>query len=927
MNRPLIKCAVSVPARKYNVIIKNASIRRLTIMEWIILRTINQFSVNRQYWDISMSEFLEGPLGMVNCEQLLKPCVESLRRMQLITIDHYVQSGLVGRKKLNEFHLTDKGMDAVKRSYIPGEYAENEAAIVHNLVTEQYLSGNSERLKDTSHKPSNSFMRHNDYDVVFPAEDIAYAINTGALFSEQYKENYRIIDSVREIDEEDVWLEDLVMLFTDDGLHYDCNYPLTEEIFTLLRRVSTVPLEHSDSWEREMPESVEPSQFIAGREILSRIGKMVEYCDYCVIHSDIWNAYREQFPSEIGTTVFFVVGENEFSIEPTSIEHVVHMPCNMPQDGLILVTDNGECLFGGVTDGIIGDGALRICYAFESERRIELADWLMTVLQDNYSEHLEMLSLLSLPLLQNIPACNALLKRAFEQELLGADIINSLVLLNQNCQLLEVPPLDISQIIPLLVKAVDVSAPINAKKSLVRMYTRLLFRYESELYLRIVNATAQLCPISSFADLMEVLSAFEADKDIEGEELIQVVDGECQRLIQPEYLDELFSRFSDSIPEATPEYMTICADYNKMRNAMSYVEGTLRKYQWYSNVSPKEYMEDVINCINLSRLRDCISIIISIIQGVTRKGCSVFQENGCCEAIFNKTDELIRLINCFVFEDGEVGKVFIVETSAFIHTPDILDYFKEDETVRVPSRVLHELDTFKDNKYGNCDATVQKNAARACKNIERMDLAAREKNDHHFAIEKRDYPELLPAGIPLKNDSLILSAALRYKLFKPTIITDDTNFRNIIRTQDIQAKRWDEFILERGGAPVRTSSRAAGNTLAVYPITPPEDPQGSDVMVEQIIPQSGSESDNIVATITKEQFLLRSIEALKEAPVYLAGKHVKVLRDNGFPTLNSLFNATDSSIKSRFKAPSVRKMALQARDQLVQYVRNIYNNI
>lgn len=643
------------------------------------------------------------------------------------------------------------------------------------------------------------------------------------------------------------------------------------------------------------------------------------------MHSDIWNAYREQFPSEIGTTLFFVVGENEFAIEPTSFEHVVHIPCSMPEDGMILLADNGECLFGGVTDGIVGDGTLRICYAYEAERRIELADWLMSVLQDNYSEHLEMLSLLSLPLLQSIPDCSALLKRAFEKELLGADIINSLVLLNQNCQLLEVPPLEINQIIPLLVTAVDVSTPINTKKSLVRMYTRLLFRYESELYLRIVTATAQLCPISSFADLMEVLSALEADKDIEGEELIQVVDGECQGLVQPEYLDELFGRFAESIPDAAPEYMTICADYNKMRNAMRYVEGTLRNYQWYSNVSPKDYMEDVINCINLPRLRDCISIIISIIQSVTKKGCSVFQENGCCVAILNKADELIRIINCFVFDDGEVGKVFIVETSAFIHTPDILDYFKEDETVRVPSRVLHELDTFKDNKYGNCDATVQKNAARACKNIERMDLAAREKNDHHFAIEKRDYPELLPAGIPLKNDSLILSAALRYRLFKPTIITDDTNFRNIIRTQDIQAKRWDEFILERGGAPVRSSSRVASSTPAVYSTPLSEAPKETDVMVEQIIPQSSSESDSVAAAITKEQFLLRSIEALKEAPVYLAGKHVKVLRDNGFPTLNSLFNASDSSIKSRLKAPSVRKMALQARDQLVQYVKGLYD--
>ena len=50
---------------------------------------------------------------------------------------------------------------------------------------------------------------------------------------------------------------------------------------------------------------------------------------------------------------------------------------------------------------------------------------------------------------------------------------------------------------------------------------------------------------------------------------------------------------------------------------------------------------------------------------------------------------------------------------------------------------------------------------------------------------------------------MILSAALRYKLLNPRILTDDTNFRNIARTQGIDPIAWDKFIAERGGVAIR----------------------------------------------------------------------------------------------------------------------------
>lgn len=96
---------------------------------------------------------------------------------------------------------------------------------------------------------------------------------------------------------------------------------------------------------------------------------------------------------------------------------------------------------------------------------------------------------------------------------------------------------------------------------------------------------------------------------------------------------------------------------------------------------------------------------------------------------------------------------YLIDTCVFLHSPDILSYFRDDEMVRIPFTVLRELDYHKDN---NPDLSLKKCAAFACKQIEAKTLVAARTNDDHFAVEPRDYPEMLPDGFSAhKHDDLI----------------------------------------------------------------------------------------------------------------------------------------------------------------------------
>lgn len=130
--------------------------------------------------------------------------------------------------------------------------------------------------------------------------------------------------------------------------------------------------------------------------------------------------------------------------------------------------------------------------------------------------------------------------------------------------------------------------------------------------------------------------------------------------------------------------------------------------------------------------------------------------------------------------------MYIVDTCALINKPDIIHKFKDGKALLViPMMVLEELDKHKENRQ---NPELQYSARQV---IKTLDLYSDEKwLDKNESADMR----LLPQEYQNKTgDNKILSTALKFLLKKPTIISDDVNFRNKAESLKLKTISSDEF--------------------------------------------------------------------------------------------------------------------------------------
>lgn len=148
-----------------------------------------------------------------------------------------------------------------------------------------------------------------------------------------------------------------------------------------------------------------------------------------------------------------------------------------------------------------------------------------------------------------------------------------------------------------------------------------------------------------------------------------------------------------------------------------------------------------------------------------------------------------------ILEDNAKQKMYIIDTCALIHHPELLLYFSEDEFVRIPTKVIDELGKIKDMRSKKYSPELSKTAKRLAYEIERKYLKLfNQYNKMRFMIENAEL-DLLPVELD-KNvlDNQILSVALKYLEWDTVIISDDGVFRLTSLAQKIKAITSEDFI-------------------------------------------------------------------------------------------------------------------------------------
>lgn len=124
-----------------------------------------------------------------------------------------------------------------------------------------------------------------------------------------------------------------------------------------------------------------------------------------------------------------------------------------------------------------------------------------------------------------------------------------------------------------------------------------------------------------------------------------------------------------------------------------------------------------------------------------------------------------------------------------MNSPELVETFEDNKALLiVPKVVLDELDGLKSSEDGE-RALKARDAIRAIDNHRAFDWLNLRENSH---------PELLSDDCDKdRNDSKILSVAVRYIFKKPVLITDDSNLRNLAEANAVESTGSEDFLKAR----------------------------------------------------------------------------------------------------------------------------------
>ena len=905
------KTLIQTPYKKYSVLVNSVTVRKLTIIEWTLLRVVNGYSAHPRYREKNLAFFFEKILGMDRSELLIRPCVNSLQRLKLIEIEDYSSLALASETAIGKIHLTKEGIDALQHNYIPGDNKETEEVIYYDLIRQVPVENYTGFIPDSNH-PSKRITHQSNFKMPYPSDEILSAINNGSMFRSKYHANSVIAQKTTCNQEEEFWNTEFLTLEENDFGELSCNFPLNNDIQKQLLEMISAPIHSIVPWPIWNIDDAYPASRFHGNNAINDIVSYIDYTDYLFVQFNIWEDFSNKMKKSLNGVTCIILGSPEFDINVSNFT-AVYVPFTLSDPRILIASPGHDAIYAAVSENQVEDLNVNIWFSYHKVININLSEWLYAEAVKMSEFQSDVISLIFLPVVgKNENICLGTVQKILSEYGTLSEKISFLEALNSRCGELRIAIPNYANLTGELIDSIDMSSAETVCNDITYCYQNLYSDCEDSQFEELVLDVALEYGLrSGMGDCLMILSTILQVKDIDLSRFAKNVDKRVLSRISGANLDTLFNDFAYSCPKQLPVLSKYVQIYNTLAKSMEGIQELLHNFDWYAKIDRDVLLDNIVNCKALSTVHDTAKNISGMINKLHAVGCTVFEPLQPCSGIMEHLSALQKLVDLFVVPNGKMSKIYLIDTCAFLHSPDILSYFSKDEMVRIPFTVLRELDHHKDS---NPDLSLKKCAAYACKQIEENTFLCKSTGNLHFSVESQDYPELLPAGFDKhKHDDLILSAALHYKLFQPRIITDDTNFRNIARTQGIQPIAWDSFIRERGGTPTRDKSSFSFNE---------EHPQTSPSKIEEkndANPESVSEP---------------ACNNLRNAPLFSVAKRFSInsselsmLLSHKIITCGNLVDADARSITSMYtkKKAFMATRILEVRKRIKDEIKRINN--
>ena len=308
----------------------------------------------------------------------------------------------------------------------------------------------------------------------------------------------------------------------------------------------------------------------------------------------------------------------------------------------------------------------------------------------------------------------------------------------------------------------------------------------------------------SYIDMLQLYQAV----GINSHEFALRFDDEITSIYNKKIVSELIVAIMERKYQKIPEFFEYDVFFNDFSQCIDAIGNLLSGVNLFQRIERDKLEENIGKCVDSAALKSYIEQMESkriflanqhldlnnIMSEYNQSMTENFAEN--INIIKQNIDDQAAFLT-LSSEEKKLRTVFVLDTCAIIHHPDLLNYFSMDEYIRIPTKVIDELGKIKDGRSNKYDYETSNIARNVSKDIENALITMNKQTAYRFVIENAN-TDLLPLDLdPMVPDNQILSVAMKYMEEKPIIISDDGVFRLTSTSQNIETISGADFIQSR----------------------------------------------------------------------------------------------------------------------------------
>lgn len=809
---------IKIPGKQYKVKVQCVSTRRLTTMEWLIVNCAEKFHNSARTSQKSLKYVFEEIFQLTSSEILIKPCIESLMHDQVIVLDagpNFDYSSLL----FSQIRLTKKGRRMVQDGLFPGAMKELPLDIYYNPLTEtmnQFVGGNEK--KDSAI----DFGTESDYSTEFPEEKIIEALHKGLVGRGKFVASRLRIEAI-ECMTSAGWDTTIKLEIASDS---ECNLTTKPEIMeeNVKHRITSLFFTKEITPDKMsqlvwIHEAQSAKVFGSGKKLKEYLLSVCRNGNILGIHNDIYQLYKRTTTAFKQKTIFLWRAK-EFAIRKENDSVFIEIPFDFSVNGCVAINEKNESISFGKNTYTYDGRKIIAPIAFEDLRihvgEKTIAQWLDQEIKNAYNENIVYIALYMTNIFQDgEKQASELLKKYWSDSTID-DVIRDIKLLSTKC-------IELGSTMPCLddygkgfwKKCEDLETDVILERmGEIMRYNCISAGSETQKY--IMNQILErVSAPKSYNDLIPILISI----GIRNHRDALLYDEIIEKLYTRELICDTLHVIMQNKFSKIPEMFELDVLFNTYVQAIKELEFLISGLKMFEKNNLEEIESAVENCADIALIQSYASEILAKHGELLNRGINVYSEMKNLDAdkadvYFENLDVIKQKVQMMMNRETQSMKsrfqkmnttatsvvaqrMYIVDTCALMHHPDILLSFKTEDFVRIPTKVIDELGKIKDMRSSKYSPDLSRQAARIISDIEQKYLKLfNVENKMRLMIENADL-DILPADLDKRvPDNQILSVALKYKEWDTVIISDDGALRLTASAQNLKTMTSEEFLID-----------------------------------------------------------------------------------------------------------------------------------